>query len=374
MGDKVLQCLAQRLQKKLNQQVVLARFSDEFFLYFKDLETKDEHEIIELGQQILQKVSQPYAIDGEVIYITASLGIAIYPEAGTDSELLIKNASLAMHLVKNRNGNGVQIYSGDMKDKLSTRMKLEVQLKGALKKDQFFLHYQPLYSAQREEIVGVEALIRWQHPIKGLISPDKFIPVAEKSGIIVDIGNWVLKRACQQLKKWHQLGYDELYISVNIAPQQFNSKDFVSKVEHVLEEAGLASQYLELEITERATMEDIEYTIEVLNKLRELGVRIAIDDFGTGYSSLSYLKEFALTTLKIDRSFIMELTTDNKGSAIAETIIMMGHNLDLTVTAEGVETAGQLQFLQREDCDVLQGYFFTSPVNGNDLLQLLMDD
>ncbi|GAB6100679.1 hypothetical protein JCM16358_25580 [Halanaerocella petrolearia] len=369
MGDEVLKSLANRLQKNLDDQVVIARFRDEFFFYFT--EVGDQNKVINLGRRILAEIVRPYAIKEEMIYITASLGIATYPTAGTTSEMLIKNASLAMHVVKKRNGNDIQVYSANMEDKLSERMKLEVKLKQALKEEQFNLNYQPLLDAETEKIVGVEALIRWNHPIEGMISPGKFIPVAERTGIIVEIGDWVLKRSCEQLKKWHQLGYDDLYMSVNIAPQQFNEGDFVSKVEKVLHHTELEAQYLELEITERATMENIEQTIDILDQLQNLGVKIAIDDFGTGYSSLSYLKEFAINTLKIDQSFVMELTKDVKNIAIAETIITMAHNLNLTVTAEGVETEEQQEFLQQEDCDVLQGYLFSRPLDSENLIKLL---
>ncbi|AGB40843.1 diguanylate cyclase (GGDEF) domain-containing protein [Halobacteroides halobius DSM 5150] len=367
-GDKIIKKLANRLIRSLDDNVV-ARHGDEFFLYFT--ESTKRSQIINLGREILDRINQPYEIEGMIIYITASLGIAIYPQAGTTNQILIKHASMAMHLVKNRSEQKMEIYSANMEEKLSKRLKLEAKLQEGLEKEHFLLHYQPLFNSKAEEIVGVEALIRWQEPGVGMISPGKFIPIAERNGMIVKIGDWVLKRACKQLKKWHQLGYEDIYISINIAPQQFSDDDFVHKVESILLETKLDPSYLELEITERATMKNIEHTINMLGQLRELGVKIAIDDFGTGYSSLSYLKEFAITKLKIDKSFVMDLTTNSKNLAITETIIMMAHNLNLEVTAEGVENNGQLERLKEQGCDTLQGYFLSLPLPENDLLKLL---
>jgi len=239
-----------------------------------------------------------------------------------------------------------------------------------MQEEQFLLHYQPFID-QNDKIVGMESLIRWQHPQEGMISPGEFIPIAEETGLIIEIGDWVLREACRQLKKWHSYGYDDLYIAVNIAPQQFREVDFVEKIKQVLDETGLEGENLELEITERTAVSDINYTIEVLKELQELGVRIAMDDFGTGYSSLSFLKDFAINVLKIDQSFVHLLEQKEKNQSIAETIIDIGHNLDLEVVAEGVETEAEKEFLDNKACDIMQGYLFAKPAPKNKFLELL---
>ncbi|PRX29880.1 diguanylate cyclase (GGDEF)-like protein [Orenia metallireducens] len=372
VGDQLLKSITMRLKNYLPDGTIISRMGDEFYLYIEGL--KNKQEILLKGQNLLSEVNQHYTINGDIIYLTSSLGIAVYPDSGYTAQMLIKNSGLAMHLVKDRNGNDIQFYSAGMENELSERMSLESKLRLALEREEFILYYQPLINAQSEKVQGFEALIRWKHPSEGMISPARFIPLAEQNGLIIDIGQWALKRACQQLKQWQELGYDDLYVSVNIAPQEFQNPDFVEKVEAILLETGIEPKSLELEITERATMENISYTIESLKELKKIGVKIAIDDFGTGYSSLSYLKEFAINTLKIDQSFIRELTLDdidNKNAAIAETIITIGHNLDLKVTAEGVERREQLEFLKARGCDVLQGYYFSRPVDEEKAIKLL---
>jgi len=372
VGDQLLKSITMRLKNYLPAGTMISRISDEFYLYIKGLRNKKE--ILLKGQDLLSEINQHYTINGDIIYLTSSLGIAVYPESGYTAQMLIKNSGLAMHLVKDRSGNDIQFYSAGMENELSERMSLEAKLRLALEREEFILYYQPLINANNEEVQGFEALIRWHHPSEGMISPARFIPLAEQNGLIIDIGQWALKRACQQLKQWQELGYKELYVSVNIAPQEFQSPDFVKKVKEILLETGIEPKSLELEITERATMENISYTIESLKELKSLGVKIAIDDFGTGYSSLSYLKEFAIHTLKIDQSFIRELTLDdidNKNAAIAETIITIGHNLDLKVTAEGVERKEQLEFLKARGCDIIQGYYFSRPVDKDKAIKLI---
>jgi len=372
VGDQLLKSITMRLKNYLPDGTIISRMGDEFYLYIEGL--KNKQEILLKGQNLLSEVNQHYTINGDIIYLTSSLGIAVYPDSGYTAQMLIKNSGLAMHLVKDRNGNDIQFYSAGMENELSERMSLESKLRLALEREEFILYYQPLINSQSEKVQGFEALIRWKHPSEGMISPARFIPLAEQNGLIIDIGQWALKRACQQLKQWQELGYDDLYVSVNIAPQEFQNPDFVEKVEAILLETGIEPKSLELEITERATMENISYTIESLKELKKIGVKIAIDDFGTGYSSLSYLKEFAINTLKIDQSFIRELTLDdidNKNAAIAETIITIGHNLDLKVTAEGVERREQLEFLKARGCDVLQGYYFSRPVDEEKAIKLL---
>lgn len=369
VGNQVLKKTAYRLENLIDNQVYLARSSNEFFLYWKTTESPEECK--KIGNEILTKINEKYEINGQIVHINASLGIAAYPDSGTTSQRLIKNAGLAQHLVSENSGDEIQIYSSGMEEKLSERMRLEAKLKLALENEQFLLYYQPLVNAETKEIDSFEALLRWYNPIEGMISPNKFIPVIEDNGMIIEIGDWVLKESCQTLKKLHQQGYQDLSVSVNIAPQQFQSDNFLTDVRTILNEVGLEPQYLELEITERATMENLGHTIELLHELKGLGVNISIDDFGTGYSSLSYLKEFAIDTLKIDKSFVTELTTGGENNTIAETIVNMAHNLKLNVTAEGVENKSQVQFLKRKNCDKLQGNFFSPAVPEIELEDIL---
>jgi EAL domain-containing protein (putative c-di-GMP-specific phosphodiesterase class I) len=257
-----------------------------------------------------------------------------------------------------------------MKGELADRMNLESKLRNALDNQEFLLYYQPLVDAKKDNILGVEALIRWDHPQEGMISPGDFIPIAEDTGMIVDLGNWVLKEACRQLKVWQELGYDDLVMSVNIAPQQFQQAEFVQQLRSVLEETGIEAHHLELEITERTVIENVEYTIDLLDQLKEIGVKIAIDDFGTGYSSLEYLNEFALDTLKIDRAFVH----NKKNEALVKTIIMISDNLGLSVIAEGVETTEELDFLIANECFVYQGYLYSRPIGAEGIIDLLEEN
>nr|WP_239550865.1 EAL domain-containing protein [Halanaerobacter jeridensis] len=369
VGNKVLKKIAYRIKHLVSKDIYIARSSNEFFLYWETTESTDKFE--ELAKKILAEINRKYEINGQVVHVTASLGIAVYPDSGTTSQRLIKNAGLAQHLVAENSSDEIQLYSSGMEEKLSERMRLEAKLKSALENKQFLLYYQPLVNAKTKEIESFEALLRWYHPIEGMISPSKFIPIIEDNGMIIEIGDWVLREACQALKKWHQQGYNNLSVSVNIAPQQFQSDNFLDDIKTILKEIDLEPQYLELEITERATMENLGHTIELLYDLKKLGVKISIDDFGTGYSSLSYLKEFAIDTLKIDKSFVTELTAQGQNNAIAETIVNMADSLKLNVTAEGVENKLQVEFLEQKKCDKLQGNYFSPAVPKIEVKELL---
>ena len=366
-GDILLKNVAQRLRNNLPNEIIVSRNKEEFLFYYQgDLK---QTTVVEKLEKIIAKIEQPYNINNQLIYATVDAGISIFPDDSQDVDALIKNASLALHNSANSN-NDISFYARAMNDKIAMRVNLESKLRVAVEEEQFRLHYQPFVDRDGE-IVGMEALIRWQHPQEGMISPGEFIPVAEETGLIIEIGDWVLKEACRQLKKWQNYGYQDLYISVNIAPQQFREVGFVEKIKDVLELTGIAGEKLELEITERTAVNDINYTIDVLKQLQNLGVRIAIDDFGTGYSSLSFLKDFAINVLKIDQSFVHLLEQNEKNQSIAETIIDIGNNLDLEVVAEGVETEAEREFLAAKGCDIMQGYLFSRPVSKHKFLEIL---
>lgn len=349
-GNNLLKELYQRLSKNLSEEMTIARKSDEFVFYFASDKTKKD--IKKYAEKILNNLSKPYEINNNLIYLNLKMGIAVNESQENCSEL-IRKSRLALHFVDEK--NNIKFFDEQMLGQLSGRVDLESKLRKALEKEEFELHYQPQLNCRDNEVTGVEALIRWQHPKKGKISPGEFIPLAEETGMILKLGDWVLNEALRQLKSWQDKGYSDLTVSVNIAPQQFQQDDFVLKIEELLKEYQLRGDNLELEITERTVIKDIEYTVEVLNKLKDLGVKISIDDFGTGYSSLEYLNRFALDKLKIDRSFVHNRSNLN----IVKTIIMMGSNLDLEVVAEGVETEEELKFLIENSCDYYQGYYFS---------------
>ncbi|MFW5988494.1 MAG: EAL domain-containing protein, partial [bacterium] len=348
-GNELLQELYQRLIKALPDKTTIARKNDEFIFYFSSVKTKEG--IKEYAEEISNKLSKPYEIKNNLIYLNLKLGIAVNQDQENCSELLRKSR-LALHFVDDK--NNIKFFNPKMLGQLSGRLNLESRLRKGIVNNEFQLHYQPQLESKSNKVVGVEALIRWQHPEEGRISPAEFIPLAEETGMILKLGDRILEEAVVQLKKWRDKGFKDLLISVNIAPQQFQQDDFIFKINNLLKKYDLPAEYLELEITERTVIKDIDYTIEVLNKLKKLGVRISIDDFGTGYSSLEYLNRFALDKLKIDKSFVHDSSNLN----IVKTIIMMGSNLGLEVVAEGVETEEELKFLVDNNCDYYQGYYF----------------
>ncbi|MGM0369281.1 MAG: EAL domain-containing protein [Bacillota bacterium] len=367
LGNELLEQMFLRLDEIIDQDTTIARKSDEFIFYFRS--RIEEDEVLDLGLEILEHLATPYNFDNKLVYAEPKLGIAEAKRGVTDCDGLIKKSELALHFTEHETTD-LLLYNPQMKGELADRMNLESKLRNALDNQEFLLHYQPLVDTKEDNILGVEALIRWDHPQEGMISPGDFIPIAEDTGMIVDLGNWVLEEACQQLKAWQELGYDDLVMSVNIAPQQFQQTDFVQQLRVVLEETGIEPHHLELEITERTVIENVEYTIELLNQLKEIGVKIAIDDFGTGYSSLEYLNEFALDTLKIDRAFVH----NKKNEALVKTIIMISDNLGLSVIAEGVETREELDFLVENECYVYQGYLYSRPIGAAEIIDLLEEN
>ncbi|MBA3320197.1 MAG: EAL domain-containing protein [Pyrinomonadaceae bacterium] len=359
VGDRLLRGVGERLSGCVRAGDTVARFgSDEFAL----LTQLREDDAAEMFRHVLEVLKRPFRIDEHELYVTLSAGISLSPTDGVDAQTLLRNAGSALHRAKEQEGNNYQIYTADMSAQALQHLALENSLRQALGREEFMLHYQPQVCIPTGRIVGMEALVRWQHPERGLVSPGAFIPVAENSGLIVPLGEWILRTACSQNMKWQETGMAPLRVSVNLSPRQFRQPNLVEMVDQTLRETGMAPQFLELEITETSMMRNVESAIQTLRGLQALGVQIAIDDFGTGYSSLSYLKNFPISTLKIDQSFVRDAVTDRADAAIVKTIIALGHSLELTVKAEGVETEEQLEFLRRLECDEMQGYLFSKPL------------
>jgi EAL domain-containing protein (putative c-di-GMP-specific phosphodiesterase class I) len=321
----------------------------------------------------MSSVSEPYAIDGQDLSITCSIGLSVYPQDGQDGETLLRAADTAMYRAKELGRNNFQFYAKEMTAKIGDRLTLEAGLRRALDRGEFLLHYQPQLELQTGRIIGMEALIRWQHPEQGMIPPVKFIPVAEDTGLIEQIGAWVLHTACAQNKAFQDAGLPAITVAVNLSPRQFRQKNLVESVRAILDATGLDPRHLELEITEGMVMHNAEEVITTLSKLEGMRLQLSVDDFGTGYSNLSYLKRFPVHRLKIDKSFVRDIGTDPDGTAIAQSVIALGHSLNLRVIAEGVETEAQLAFLKRAHCDEAQGYYFYKPLPHPQLLAVLSD-
>jgi diguanylate cyclase (GGDEF)-like protein/PAS domain S-box-containing protein len=372
-ADQLLCQMAGRLQALFHGTGTVARQSgDEFVVVVEQVE--GEQQCAELARLIMQSMATPFVAAGREFYASSSIGIAIYPKDGTTTAELLKNADAAMTQAKQLGRNNFQFYTATMNERARLRLALENDLRNALERDEFVLHYQPQVDLQTGAIVGVETLIRWQHPELGLIQPDRFIALAEDTGLIVPIGTWVLRAACAQASAWQRAGIGNLRVAVNLSASQFAQPDFASVIASTLQESGLAPTMLDLELTESLVMTDVERTISVLNDLRVLGVRLSIDDFGTGYSSLSYLKRFPIDVLKIDRSFVNHISQNPNDAAISRAIISMAHTLGIRVIAEGVETEEQCEFLSQNMCDEIQGYLFCAPLPASELESLLQEN
>ena len=360
-GDKLLKSVAEKISSLLNSNHMVSHMGeDRFAVMFKNFEHKSD--VIKLANEIREAVKQPWIIEEHRFYITVCIGMAFYPEDGETSGSLFKNAFSAMQTAKKRGRDNYELYEPSINARLLEQLNLDSSMHHALDNGEFSLHYQPQVDAKSQELVGCEALIRWNHPELGMISPLNFIPVAEANGLIINIGRWVLYTACMQNNQWQASGFKPIYVSVNLSAVQLIQEGFIDMVSGVLAETGLSPEYLELEITESVAVKNPEYITGILQKLKNMGIRIALDDFGTGYSSLNYLKNFAISTLKIDRSFITDLNDNPKNAAIVSTILAMGHNLKLNVTAEGVETKEQYEELRDRGCDLIQGYYFSKPL------------
>ena len=371
-GDTLLKVLAGRLQSAARDADTVARVGgDEFVLVLP--EHPEDGPGLAVLQRLMDAVAEPLVIQDHEFILTCSIGVATYPIDGNTAESLTKHADIAMYRAKEMGRNTFQFYTAAMNERTLDRLSIEADLRHALERNEFTLHYQPQVSLSSGRIVGMEALLRWQHPVHGMIAPARFIGLAEEMGLIVPIGAWVLRTACIQTKAWQQAGLGDLRVAVNLSARQFTQKALVQSIADVLQATGLAPQLLELELTESMVMSDVENVIAILRNLKGLGVQISIDDFGTGYSSLSYLRRFPIDVLKIDQSFVNDLTVDVDDAAIVTSIISLAHSLRLHVIAEGVETAEQLAFLRAHGCDQMQGYFFSRPVAAEAFERLLRE-
>ena len=364
-GDRLLQAVAERLQLALRPVDTVARIGGDEFALMLLPEQGALSPRADQVQRVLDCLAAPLLIDGQELFFTCSAGIAVYPADSADPGALMERADIAMYRAKEMGGNNYQFYTPAMNEKLGERMLIEGALRSALERREFVLHYQPQVDTASGRIVGMEALIRWQHPELGMVAPNRFIPLAEETGLILPVGAWVLRTACQQLMAWRAAGgagRDSLRVAVNVSARQMAEPDFVQSVAAALAETGLPPACLELELTESQVMNDVERAIAVMHELKKLGVKLAIDDFGTGYSSLAHLKRFAIDVLKIDQTFVRDLTVDPDDAAIVTTIIALAANLKLEVISEGVETLEQMAFLRQHGCRQMQGYYFSRPV------------
>jgi diguanylate cyclase (GGDEF)-like protein/PAS domain S-box-containing protein len=370
IGDSLLQCISKRLLASVRASDTVSRQGgDEFVILLSEI-TYPEHAATS-AKKILLSVSAPCSIGEHDLHINGSIGISVYPEDGEDAETLIKNADMAMYHAKKKGRDNFQFFKAEMNLKAVERQSLEGSLRRALERQEFLLHYQPKVNLDTCEITGVEALIRWQQPDRGLVPPSQFVPIAEDCGLIVSIGRWVLREACRQARAWQNAGLPPLPISVNVSAVEFRDKGFVKGIRTILSETGLAARYLELELTEGVLMEDAESTASVLQELKMMGVHLAVDDFGTGYSSLSYLRQFPIDVLKIDQSFVHRVTRDPHDSTLVSAIINMGKSLQHLVVAEGIETEEQRAYLQTQHCAEGQGYLFSRPLAAAQFAHLL---
>jgi diguanylate cyclase (GGDEF)-like protein/PAS domain S-box-containing protein len=369
-GDELLRSISKRLLAGVRASDTVSRQGgDEFVILLSEITYPED--AATSARKILLSLNAPHSIGGHDLHIDGSIGISIYPGDGEDAETLIKNANTAMYHAKENGRNNFQFYKADMNLKAVERQSLEGSLHCALEREEFLLHYQPKVNLDTGEITGVEALIRWQRPDRGLVPPSDFVPIAEDCGLIVPIGRWVLREACRQAREWQDVGLPFKRVSINVSATEFRAKTFLAGVSSILRETGLEARYLDLELTESVLMQHAESTASILQELKRTGVHLAVDDFGTGYSSLSYLRQFPIDVLKIDKSFVQQISGDPNDSAIVSAIIDMGKNLKQRVIAEGIETQEQLAFLQAQHCAEGQGYLFSRPLAAAQFAQLL---
>ena len=369
-GDKILKEVSDRFQRSVREDDTIARIGgDEFTLIMESID--DVQHTAVMAQKLIKSLEEPFIIDNQYLYITASIGISVYPEDGEDAETLLKNADAAMYKAKQEGRNSFQYYTKDMTERAYKRVSMETALRHAIERQEFVLHYQPQFSLTNGRLVGMEALVRWQHPEKGVISPLDFIPIAEDTGLIIPLGQWVMEEACRQIKAWHEAHLTDARMAINLSGKQIRNKTFLSDLNATLSSIKCDPRWLELEITEGFIMEHAGYSISLLTQIRDAGIELAIDDFGTGYSSLSYLKQLPLNKLKIDMSFVRDIPQDKDDMAITRAVIALGHSLGLTVIAEGVETEVQKRFLEDEGCHHAQGYWYSKPLSDQEMTGLL---
>jgi diguanylate cyclase (GGDEF)-like protein len=370
IGDRMLQSVAKRLLDCVRGSDTVSRQGgDEFVVLLGEIKAAEDATI--LARKLIAEVARPHTIGQHDLYITTSVGVSVYPDDGLDAETLIKHSDTAMYQAKDGGRQTCRFFKPAMNDLAAERQYIEEGLRRAVERGELALHYQPKMNLSSGAIIGAEALLRWTHPIRGPISPAKFIPIAEECGLIVPIGAWVLEEACREARKWADAGLPRATVAVNISARQFRDEHFLSKIWAILKRTGVELDLVELELTESVLMKNAESTASILQTLRESGIRVSIDDFGTGYSSLSYLRKFPVDALKIDQSFVRLISTAPGDSAILTAVIAMAHGLGLRVIAEGVETAGELAFLRAQACDEAQGYLFSRPVAPQNFISLL---
>jgi diguanylate cyclase (GGDEF)-like protein len=368
LGDRLRKEVGIRLKSAANGGATVARFEgDEFALLLSD---KTAAEVAAFADALFEAFTLPFNIGEYEIFVSVSIGIALSPDDGSEAQILLKNAGAALSQARKLGGNNYQFYTSDINNTALRRLALENDLRRALDRGEFMLHYQPKIDMNLRNPVGMEALVRWNHPEQGLVPPFDFIPLAEETGLIVPIGEWILRTACTQCKIWHDAGF-KLHLAVNLSPRQFQQKDLAGTINRIIAETGFDPAYLDLEVTESSLMDNAESAVAILRELRKTGIRISIDDFGTGYSSLGYLKQLPIDVLKIDKSFVSDVTNNPDDAALVMAIITLAHNLRLKVVAEGVETEEQLRFLRLMKCDEWQGFLFSRPITAEKFSELL---
>ena len=385
VGDELLKEVSDRLEKHIRKIDTLSRSGndalkttvarlggDEFTILLRDI--KDAQDASRVAKRIIELFSAPFAVKGRDIFISTSIGISLYPSDGEDADTLLKNADTAMYHAKENGKNTFQFFTDSMNVAALEQFTLENSLRKAQKQGELQLYYQPQFDLITHKIIGIEALVRWMHPEKGMLLPDDFVPLAEESGLIIPMGEWILQTACKQNKTWQIAGYDPIYITVNISSVQFKKKNFVESVAQILIDTDLNPEFLELELTESILMQPTASTMKTLNELKATGVRLAIDDFGTGYSSFGYLKQLPIDTLKIDRSFVRDIELDLDDRAIIKAMISLARTLNLKIIAEGVETLEQLAYLQEQGSDGIQGFLLSHPLPTDSLTHLLQEE
>ncbi|MBU2570751.1 MAG: EAL domain-containing protein [Gammaproteobacteria bacterium] len=370
IGDELLVAVAERLRRCARETDTIARLGGDEFAVILSSMTREE-DVEHVAQKIIQALSSVFCVGGHEVFVTTSIGITFYPGLNNDRSKLLEQADVAMYHAKKHGRNNYQYYTADMNAAAYERLMLETNLRRALEREEFRLYYQPQIDVQTGVVTGVEALIRWQSPELGLVSPGEFIPLLEETGLIVPVGEWVIETACRQMKEWLDAGYAAMTMAVNLSARQFHQVDLVEKIAQILQELSLPPELLELELTESMVMESVDSAIEILHKLKRMGVKVAIDDFGTGVSSLGYLKHFPIDTLKISHDFVLNLPRDSVDASIASAVINLARNMQLSSVAEGVENSEQMDFLCAQDCERLQGYLFSRPVPAEKIAELL---
>jgi diguanylate cyclase (GGDEF)-like protein len=371
-GDGVLARVAGRLQSCVRPTDTVARLSgDEFALLLEHMATPEEAAMV--SERVIASLAKPFRVNGHEVYVSASLGISISPTDGSDPDALLKNADMAMYRAKQAGRNTYRYFLPEMNARAAERLRTETELRGALGRREFVLHYQPKAFIETGLISGFEALLRWNHPQRGLVSPSEFIPILEDTGLINEVGEWVVRQACEQIRAWQSDGLKACPVAINLSARQFNQNGLDASIARILKGTQIDPNLLEFELTESILMSDSEEAVRVLDNMKKCGIRLSVDDFGTGYSSLAYLRRFPLDSLKIDRAFIRHITTDSGEATIAKAIISLAHNLKLRVVAEGVETPAQLDFLREHACDEMQGYLFARPMSAADCARAMAE-